>query len=73
MEDDGLLERLSRPDLRSIVERLSPTDLFSSSLRVSTPLRRSLLERRSTFNRFSSIAIVAAPDNERWSNLINKP
>jgi hypothetical protein len=32
-----------------------------------------LLERRSTFNRFSSIAIVAAPDNERWSNLINKP
>jgi hypothetical protein len=48
------LARLSRPDLRSIVERLSPTNFFSSSVRVSTPRRRSLPER--VRDRFLSIA-----------------
>jgi hypothetical protein len=56
-----LLERLSRPDRRSIVDRLSPTNLFSSSLRVPTPLRRSLPERRSLLDRLSSIAMVSTP------------
>jgi hypothetical protein len=60
-----LIERLSRPDLRSTVERLSPTNLFSSSVRVSTPLRRSLPERRPTFDRFSSIAMAFAPNSRR--------
>jgi hypothetical protein len=62
--EERLIERLSRPDLRSTVERLSPTNLFSSSVRVSTPLRRSLPERRSVFDRFSSIAMVFAPTSK---------
>jgi hypothetical protein len=53
----GALDRRSWPDLRSDVDRLSPTNLFCSSVRVSTPLRRSLRERRSKFDRLFSIAM----------------
>jgi hypothetical protein len=67
-ETIGLLKRLSQPDLRSIIDRLSQTDLFSSSLRVSIPLRRSLPECRSTFDRLSSIAMVLVSTSfySRW-------
>jgi hypothetical protein len=53
---DTVFDRRSNPDLRSIADRLSPTTLFSSSVRLSTPLRRSLPERRP--DRLSSIAIA---------------
>jgi hypothetical protein len=54
-------DRRSKPDLRSVVDRLSPTSLFSSSGRVSTRLRRSLPERRSRLNRLSSISMAISP------------
>lgn len=57
-------DRLSKPDLRSTWERLSPT-LFSPSVRVSTPLRRSLPERRPMFDRLSSIAMIVSPTINR--------
>jgi hypothetical protein len=60
--ENGLTKRLSQPDLRSAVERLSPSNFFSVSLRVSAPLRRPLLERRSTIDPFFSNAMLSAPN-----------
>jgi hypothetical protein len=56
--------RLSKPDLRSIVDRLSPISPFSSAVRGSTPLRRSLSKRRPAFERLSSIAIAISPKSQ---------
>jgi hypothetical protein len=65
VEAGAALDRRSKPDLRSIVDRLSPTTRFSSSVRVSTVLRRSLPERRPTFDRRSSIVIAVSPQLNR--------
>ena len=61
-----VLDRRSKPDLRSVWDRLSPTVLFSSSVRVPTPLRRSLPERRPTFDRLSSTAMIVSPKINRY-------
>ena len=63
-----VLDRRSNPDLRSVWDRLSPTVLFSSSVRVSTPLRRSLPERRPTFDRLLSTAMIVSPKINRYVN-----
>jgi hypothetical protein len=54
-------DRRSKPDRRSVFERLSPCNRFFSSDRVSTPLRRSLPERLSVQVRLSSSLIDASP------------
>jgi hypothetical protein len=54
-------DRRSKPDRRSVFERLSPCNRFFSSDRVSTPLRRSLPERLSVPVRLSSSLIDASP------------
>jgi len=52
----AVLDQRSDADLRSIPDRLL-VRLFSSSVRVSTPLRRSFPERRSRPLRLSSIVM----------------
>jgi hypothetical protein len=54
-------DRRSKPDRRSVFERLSPCNRFFSSDRVSTPLRRSLPKRLSAPVRLSSSFIDASP------------
>ena len=61
-----VLDRRSKPDLRSVWDRLSPTVLLSSSVRVSTPFRRSLPERRPTSDRLSSTAMIVSPKINRY-------
>ncbi len=50
--------RRFKPDRRSLFERRSPVNRFSSSDRVSAPLRRSTLERLPPFEHLSSLAIA---------------
>ena len=57
-----LLDRRSKPDLRSVAARLSPTNFFSSCVRVSTLPRLSLPERRFTLDRFL-IAMALFPNS----------
>jgi hypothetical protein len=68
--------RRSNPERRFQFNRLSPTNLFSSSDRVSAPLRRSLPERLSPFSRLSSSPIAPSPLlnhllNPRYTELVN--
>jgi hypothetical protein len=61
-------DRRSKPDRRSLFERLSPCDSASSSDRVSAPLRRSLPERLSKSLRLSWSLMDASPHtlSETW-------
>ena len=56
----GWSDRRSKPDLRSVAERRSPSSFLSSWVRLSVPLRRSLSERRSTLDRLF-IAMAVSP------------
>jgi hypothetical protein len=74
-QDNLSFDRRSKPDLRSIPDRLSPTSFFSSSVRVSTPLRRSLPERRPSLARlnFMAMSLISKIASYSGFNSMNRP